>query len=69
MKFDMNQKNFNLELEHEYKIKKYLSCGVAKFCINVASTKEILIEEYKYSRKAIRMMMMKTMKNHQTMKE
>lgn len=49
MKFDMSQKAFNLEIEHEYKVKKYISCGVAKFSINVKSTKELLMNEYKYT--------------------
>lgn len=49
MKFDMTQRAFNLELEHEYKIKKYISCGVAKFSIDVKSTKELLMNEYGYT--------------------
>jgi len=49
MKFDMNQRTFNTEIEQDYKIKKYASCGTAKFLINVADLKQLLTDEYKYT--------------------
>ncbi len=48
MKFDMNQRTFNTEIEQEYKIKKFMSCGTPKFLINVTELKQLLTEEYKY---------------------
>lgn len=48
MKFDMNQRTFNTEIEQDYKIKKYISCGTAKFLINVVDLQKLLADEYKY---------------------
>jgi hypothetical protein len=47
MKFECSQKNFNTELQHVFKVTKYLSCGKNKFKIDIQLVKEILQKEYK----------------------
>jgi hypothetical protein len=49
MKFDVSAKSFNTEVVHEFKLRRFLSCGVTKFEINVEQCKKYLTEEYKLS--------------------
>jgi hypothetical protein len=49
MKFDVSAKSFNIDVVHEFKLRKFLSCGVTKFEINVEQCKKYLTEEYKLS--------------------
>jgi hypothetical protein len=53
MKYDVTQKNFNDELEIEYKVKKYDSCGRPKFKLIVAELRQYLEKEYKVKFKTI----------------
>ncbi len=46
MKFEVSQKAFNSDLQHEFKARKFESCGINKFEINIKNLKTILEEEY-----------------------
>jgi hypothetical protein len=46
MKFECSQKNFNTELQHVFKVTKYISCGKNKFRIDIQLVKAILQKEY-----------------------
>ena len=47
MRYETSQKNFNVELEHIYKVVKFQSCGRNKFRFHVQDIKDILLKEYK----------------------
>jgi hypothetical protein len=49
MKYEVSQKTFNSELQHEFKAKKYDSCGRPKFELDIKWLKEYLETEYKVS--------------------
>jgi hypothetical protein len=46
MKYEVTQKTFNDELEIEFKVKKYDSCGRPKFQIYINEMQQILTKEY-----------------------
>ena len=47
MRFEVSQKSFNSELQHEFKVRKYESCGINKFELNISDIKKYLETEYK----------------------